>query len=93
MNEDQLNNLIDKRAKDVVKKYLAQEGFTARKLTDTPTDKNSLVPRGYITNNGILRPTSSVIGQPFFDTSLASGRGKLITWNGSGWVDGSGTFV
>lgn len=87
--EQKVTDLIKK----IVPQYLSSSAFTDRKVTDTPLDKNSVVPRGYITNNGTLRPTSSVIGQPFFDTSLASGRGKLITWNGTGWVGGDGNYT
>lgn len=77
----------------VVKDYLGSSAFTDRKLTDTPTDANDVVNRKYVTNNGTIRPTSSVLGQPFLDTSLAAGRGKPIWYNGIGWVDATGTYV
>ncbi len=91
MEDQELNKKIDER----IKLFFKQNGFTQRKLTDTPTDTLSVVNRGYVTNNGVSsnRPTSSVIGQPYFDTTLASGRGKTITWNGTGFVDATGTYV
>lgn len=67
--------------------------FTGRKITDTPTDALAVVNRKYVTMNGTSgkRPTSSVIGQQYFDTSL--GNGKPIYWNGTGFVDATGTYV
>lgn len=93
MEDDKLKKMVDERALKVVQDYLKSSAFTDRKLTDTPTDALAVVNRKYITNNGTDRPASSVIGQPFFDMSLASGRGKPITWNGTGWVDATGTYV
>lgn len=80
---------------DVVKKYLQSSGFTDRKLTDMPTDALQVVSRRFVTLNGpsSQRPVGSVIGQSYFDTSLASGRGKPVWWNGTGFVDGTGTYV
>lgn len=78
-------SLIDERLRNI----------TGRNLTDTPTDALAVVNRKYVTNNGPStgRPVASVIGQSYFDTTLASGRGKPITWNGTGWVDATGTYV
>ncbi len=69
--------------------------FTSRKICDTPTDNLSVVNMKFVTNNGASanRPVSSIIGQTYFDTTLASGRGKPIWWNGSGFVDATGTYV
>lgn len=80
---------------EVVRNYLKGKAFSDRKVTDTPTDALSVVNRKYVTLNGVTasRPTSSVVGQLYLDTSLASGRGKPIWWNGTGWVDATGTFV
>jgi len=89
MEDKELKKVIDERIKQQLKSGL----FTARKLTDTPTDDLQVVPRKYVTNNGTVRPTSSVVGQPFLDMTLASGRGKPIYWNGTGWVDATGTYV
>ncbi len=79
----------------IIREYNKSTGFSDRKLTDTPTDALAVVNRKYVTNNGPSsgRPTSSVIGQPYFDTTLASGRGKPIWYNGIGFVDSTGTYV
>lgn len=79
----------------IIRDYNKSIGFSDRKLTDTPTDALAVVNRKYVTLNGpsTSRPTASVIGQHYFDATLASGRGKPITWNGAGWVDATGTFV
>lgn len=92
-NETELKNLIDKRIREIVPDILKGSAFTDRKLTDTPTDNLSVVNRNYVNLNGVTRPSSSVVGQHFFDLNLASGRGKDITWNGIGWVDGTGAYV
>lgn len=78
----------------IIREYNRSSGFTDRKLTDTPSDALQVVPRKYVTNNGptASRPTASVIGQPYFDTSLASGRGKPVWWNGTGFVDATGSY-
>lgn len=77
----------------IVRQYMQGGAFTDRKLTDTPTDALSVVNRKFVTQNGSTRPASSIVGLQFFDTTLASGRGKPIYWNGTGWVDATGTFV
>lgn len=79
----------------IVQSYLKNSAFTSRKITDTPTDALQVVNRQYVTNNGLTanRPTSSVVGQPYLDMSLASGRGKPVWWNGTGWIDSTGTYV
>lgn len=78
-----------------VAKQLQSGLFTARKLTDTPTDNLQVVNRRFVTLNGpsTNRPSGSVMGQQYFDTTLASGRGKTITWNGIGFVDATGVYV
>lgn len=88
---DSLQTLIAQE----VKRQLASNLFSARKITDTPTDALMVVNRRYVTLNGVSssRPTSSVVGQQYFDTTLASGRGKPITWNGTGFVDATGSYV
>ncbi len=74
-----------------VQEYLKSNAFTDRKLTDTPTDKNQVVPRGYVTLNGTSaqRPTSSVVGQRYYDLTI----GKPIYWNGTGFKDAAGNYV
>lgn len=93
MDEITLNKMIDARINVMVPAYLKSSAFTDRKLTDNPTDALQVVNRRFVTLNGASRPTGSVMGQSFFDTSLAGGRGKSIVWNGTGWVDATGTYV
>lgn len=93
MEEIIFKNKVEKIVDDRVKQQVQFGMFTTRKLTDTPSDDLQIVNRRYVTLNGTVRPTSSVLGQQFFDTSLASGRGKPIYWNGIGWVDATGTYV
>lgn len=87
--------LTEERVLQIVQNYLKSSAFTDRKLTDMPTDALQVVPRKYVTLNGTSanRPTASVVGQQYFDTTLASGRGKTVTWNGTGFVDGTGAYV
>lgn len=89
MLENELDNKIDKRALDVVKKFLSNNGFTARKLTDTPTDALSTVNRKYVTLNGATadRPVTSIIGQRYFDTDLNQ---PVWVGNDYAWVDADG---
>ncbi len=88
MNKDA--KILDKEGViKIVRDYLNSSAFTSRKLTDTPTDALSVVNRKFVTNNGSTtnRPTASVIGQPYFDTSL----GKPVWYGPAGWVDATGT--
>lgn len=87
MNPDQIKILIQETVRNELKGNL----FTARKLTDFPTDGNQVVPRKYVTRNGIstARPTSSVLGEFFFDTTL----GQPIWWDGISYVDADGNVV
>lgn len=39
------------------------------------------------------RPATPVVGQTYFDTSLAAGAGKPIWYNGTHWVDATGATV
>ena len=86
------NNMLDKDSKkeveDMIKKAVR---FSQRKVGDAPTDANQLTPRKYVTMNGVSanRPTSSVIGQSYFDTSI----GKPIWWDGTGFKDAAGNYV
>lgn len=74
--------------KNIVLKVLASTGFTKRKITDTPTDTLQVTNRKYVTLNGVSanRPTASVVGQFYFDTTL----NKPLWWNGTGFVDATG---
>lgn len=93
--DEKLKKLVTEQSLKATKEYLRGGAFTERKITDTPTDSLSVVNRKYVTNNGTTsnRPKSSVVGQFYLDTSLASGRGKPIWWNGTGWVDSTGSYV
>ncbi len=86
---NRVKEIVDARVKEQVQFGM----FTTRKLTDTPSDDLQIVNRRFVTLNGTVRPISSIVGQQFFDTTLASGRGKPIYWNGTGWVDATGTYV
>lgn len=87
--EQDMRRLVIRFTKD----YLQSSAFTDRKLTDTPTDKNQVVPRGYVTANGTVanRPMSSVatVGQPYFatDTNIP------MTFSTGGWRNGVGSIV
>ena len=87
MENDALKTLVT----EIVKEQLASELFQARKLTDTPTDDLMVVPRKYVNLNGAssARPTSSVVGQFYFDTTLH----KPVWWDGTGFRDGAGNYV
>jgi len=89
--ETELQKQIDERIKKLMPEILKGSAFTDRKLTDTPTDKNAVVPRGYVTMNGVSasRPTSSVVGQFYFDTTL----GYPVWWDGTKFVDATGTVA
>jgi len=93
MEDTTLQNKIDERIRKIVPEILKGSAFTARKITDTPTDKNSVVPRGYLTNNGTVanRPKSSVatVGQPYY----ASDIGIPMVYSSEGWRSGSGSIV
>lgn len=91
--ETELQKQIDERIKKLVPEILKGSAFTARKITDTPTDKNQVVPRGYVTNNGTVanRPVSSVavVGQPYFATDTFI----PMTYSAQGWRNGVGSIV
>ena len=94
MEKDQeMNKKIDERIKKIIPEYLKGSAFTDRKLTDTPTDSLSVVPRKYVTNNGSVasRPVSSVavVGQFYLDTGLNQPMWKVT----AGWVDGNSSIV
>lgn len=91
MQEDKIQKQIDERIKKLVPEILSGQSFTARKLTDTPMDKNQVVPRGYVTRatTTALRPTTSVLGEFYFDTSV----GKPAWWNGTNYQDSAGNVI
>lgn len=90
MEENDIKKLIKE---EVTKQLPKQEGFIARKLTDTPTDALSLVNRRFVTlsSNVGARPVSSVAvtGQPFFDTTS----NIPMTYDGANWRNGVGSVV
>lgn len=92
MNDDLTFNT---RVQEVVKDYMQSPAFSDRKVTDTPTDALGVVNRKYVTLNGpsAARPTSSVVGQSYLDMTLAAGNGKPVWWNGTGFIDATGTYV
>lgn len=77
----------------VVQDYLKAGAFSARKLTDTPTDALSVVNRRFVTNNGSVagRPSSSVaiIGQFYLSTDT-----NIPSWyTAAGWRNGVGSII
>lgn len=86
MNEETIKKLI----KDTVKQEMS---FTARKLTDTPTDGLMVVNRNYVNLNGAVadRPTSSVAttGQYY----LATDTNIPMFYDGTDWRNGSGSII
>ena len=76
---------------EIIKEYMKTSAFTDRKLTDNPTDALQVVNRKFVTQNGVSasRPTSSIMGLQYFDTSL----NKPIYWNSIGWVDSQSNYV
>ncbi len=88
-NNPNFNDKVKLVVTQVLKDQLQGPLFTARKLTDIPTDSLSVVNRRFVTLNGTTagRPVSSILGQFYFDTSL----GYPVWWDGSTWVDASGS--
>lgn len=89
MDEIELNRKIDER----LRRMLNGGGFTAKKITDLPTDALQVVNRKYVTLNATVanRPRSSVatIGQSFY----ASDTGIPMTYSVEGWRNGVGSIV
>lgn len=89
--DEQLNKKIQTEAMRVVRDYMKSSAFTDRKLTDTPTDGLQVTPRKYVTRNSTtaLRPTTSVLGEFYFDTTA----GKPAWWNGTNYQDAAGNVI
>ena len=87
MKEEEIKKLIQEEVKNQLKGGL----FSARKLTDTPTDSLQVINRKYVTRNSTtaLRPITSVIGESYFDTT----EGKPVWWNGTNYQDAAGGVV
>lgn len=68
--------------------------FSQRKLGDTPTDDNQLIPRGYANMNGSVagRPIGSIaqVGQQYFASDV--GYPIFFTTNNN-WVSATGSVV
>ena len=91
--DKEIQKQIDERIRKLVPEILKGSAFTDRKVTDTPTDKNSVVPRGYVTANGSIagRPTSSVavVGQFYLGTD-----NNIPAWyTTAGWRNGVGSII
>lgn len=83
--------ITEEKVLEIIKGYMKSSAFTDRKLTDTPTDSLQVVNRKYVTLNGTSanRPTSSILGQYYFDTTL----GQPVWWDGVSFVDADGNVV
>jgi len=94
MNQQDVN--LEDKIKEVLKvylpKYFQTQGFTVRKLTDTPTDRNQVTPMGYVNMYGSVagRPSSSVVGQQYFDTDLGY---PIFKNQNTRWVNSVGSVV
>lgn len=82
---------IEKLIKETIRRELQGGLFTAEKLTDMPTDALQVVPRKYVTRNSTtaLRPTTSVLGEFYFDTTA----GLPVWWNGTNYQDAAGNVI
>lgn len=92
MNPDyEFNKKVDERIKKLVPEILQGSAFTDRKITDTPIGSLQVVPRKYVTRNSTtaLRPTSSVLGESYFDTTV----NRPVWWNGTNYQDAAGNVV
>ena len=93
MDKDEFFKKIDiqKETDKTVQAYLGSTAFSGRKVTDNPVDRNQVVPRGYVTRSftTALRPTTSVLGESYFDTSV----GKPCWYNGTAFVDAAGNII
>lgn len=82
---------IQKMINDAIAKVTR---FSQRKIGDTPTDDNQLVPRGYTNFNGSVasRPIGSIAqtGQQYFASDI--GFPIFFTTN-KNWVNGAGSVV
>lgn len=71
--------------------FLKGKAFSAKKVTDTPTDNLQVVNRAYVTANGLIteRPTSPVIGQFFFNATTST----PLWFSGIAWTNSVGSVV
>ena len=93
MVDNSLKTQIDERLKEILPLYLKGNAFIDRKVTDTPTEAYAVVPRKFVTANGLAsaRPNSSVasIGQPYYATDTFI----PMTYSLEGWRNGVGSIV
>lgn len=84
----------DNDKKEVAKMIAEAMKFSQRKIGDTPTDDNQLVPRGYSNMNGSVagRPIGSIAqtGQQYFASDI--GYPIFFTTN-KNWVSATGSVV
>jgi len=92
MGPEEVKKLINEVIKGELPKYLQSAAFTVRKITDTPIDRNQVVPMKYVNLFGSVtgRPQNSVVGQQFFNTT--SGMPEFRRSDGA-WVNGVGSVV
>lgn len=90
--DDELIKLIDERTLKAVSEYFKNQGFTQRKLTDTPTDDLQVVNRKYVNIFGSVagRPQVSVVGQQYFATDLGY---PIFRNSNNAWVSATGSVV
>lgn len=93
ITEENLKIILDQKIRLVIKEYLKNQGFSDRKVTDTPTDDYMVTPRRYVNLFGTTanRPNASVahLAQQYFDTTI--GRPIYFNPNSSVWTDGAGS--
>lgn len=93
--DEQVKKYIDERIKKLVPEILKGSAFSARKITDTPTDDLQIVPRKYVNLSGsvVSRPSSSVATMGQFYFAVDTGIPMRYNRNSSVWVNGSGSTV
>lgn len=89
---EKFNKMVDERIKKLVPIILKGSGFANRKITDTPTDDLAVVPRKYVNMYGSIagRPSSSVVGQQYFDTTNGY---PIYRNNNYQWVNSVGSVI
>lgn len=91
-NKKSEDGQFDDKVRKIIGEYLKGPGFKDRKLTDTPTDDNQVVPRKYVNMNGSIlsAPISSIIGQQYFASDLGYPVFKNSNYR---WVNSVGSVV
>ena len=85
----QPENDVKKIVQEEIKKFFS---FTNRKLNDIPVGALEVVNRKYVNMYGSVagRPTASVVGQQFFDTTLGY---PIFRNSNNAWVSATGSVV